>query len=39
VTVPSQPSAEPDTNAITTTTSASECTTFIGCLKHRWTQR
>jgi soluble lytic murein transglycosylase-like protein len=38
VTVPSQPSAEPDTNAITTTTSASECTSFIGCLKHRWTQ-
>jgi soluble lytic murein transglycosylase-like protein len=38
VAVPSQPS-EPDTNAITTTTSASECTTFIGCLKHRWTQR
>jgi soluble lytic murein transglycosylase-like protein len=39
VTVPSQPSVEPDTNLTTTTTSASECTTFIGCLKHRWTQR
>jgi soluble lytic murein transglycosylase-like protein len=39
VTVPSQPSTEPDTSITTTTTSASECTTFIGCLKHRWTQR
>jgi soluble lytic murein transglycosylase-like protein len=39
VTVPSQPSVEPDTNITTTTTSASECTTFMGCLKHRWTQR
>jgi soluble lytic murein transglycosylase-like protein len=39
VTVPSQPSVEPDTSITTTTTQASECTTFIGCLKHRWTQR
>jgi soluble lytic murein transglycosylase-like protein len=39
VTVPSQPVLEPDTSIITTTTSASECTTFIGCLKHRWSQR
>ena len=39
VTVPSQASVEPDTSITTTTTSASECTTFIGCLKHRWTQR
>ena len=39
VTVPSQPVLEPDTNVTITTTSASECTTFIGCLKHRWTQR
>jgi soluble lytic murein transglycosylase-like protein len=39
VTVPSQPVAEPDTNITTTTTSASECTTFMGCLKHRWSQR
>jgi soluble lytic murein transglycosylase-like protein len=39
VAVPSQPVLEPDTNIITTTTSASECTTFIGCLKHRWSQR
>jgi soluble lytic murein transglycosylase-like protein len=39
VTVPSQPSVEPDTNITTTTTSASECTSFMGCLKHRWTQR
>jgi soluble lytic murein transglycosylase-like protein len=39
VTVPSQPVLEPDTSIITTTTSASECTTFMGCLKHRWTQR
>jgi soluble lytic murein transglycosylase-like protein len=39
VTVPSQPVLEPDTSATTTTTSASECTTFIGCLKHRWSQR
>jgi soluble lytic murein transglycosylase-like protein len=39
VTVPSQPSVEPDTSITTTTTSASECTSFIGCLKHRWTQR
>jgi soluble lytic murein transglycosylase-like protein len=38
-TVPSQPVLEPDTSIITTTTSASECTTFIGCLKHRWSQR
>jgi soluble lytic murein transglycosylase-like protein len=37
--VPSQPSVEPDTSVTTTTTSASECTTFMGCLKHRWTQR
>jgi soluble lytic murein transglycosylase-like protein len=37
--VPSQPSVEPDTNLTTTTTSASECTTFVGCLKNRWTQR
>jgi soluble lytic murein transglycosylase-like protein len=39
VTVPSQPVLEPDTSITTTTTSASECTTFIGCLKHRWSQR
>jgi soluble lytic murein transglycosylase-like protein len=39
VTVPSQPVLEPDTNVTITTTSASECTTFIGCLKHRWSQR
>jgi len=39
VTVPSQPMLEPDTSVTMTTTSASECTTFIGCLKHRWTQR
>jgi hypothetical protein len=39
VTVPSQPVLEPDTSITTTTTSASECTTFMGCLKHRWTQR
>lgn len=39
VTVPSQPMTEPDTSVLTTTTSASECTTFIGCLKHRWSQR
>jgi soluble lytic murein transglycosylase-like protein len=39
VTVPSQPSVEPDTSITTTTTQASECTTFMGCLKHRWTQR
>ena len=39
VTVPSQPVLEPDTNVTITTSSASECTTFIGCLKHRWTQR
>jgi soluble lytic murein transglycosylase-like protein len=37
--VPSQPVLEPDTSITTTTTSASECTTFIGCLKHRWSQR
>ncbi|MFL5403139.1 MAG: transglycosylase SLT domain-containing protein [Gemmatimonadales bacterium] len=35
--VPSQPVIDPDSTI--TTTSASECTTFIGCLKHRWTQR
>jgi len=39
VTVPSQPVLEPDTSVTITTTSASECTTFIGCLKHRWSQR
>ena len=39
VTVPSQPMLEPDTSVTITTTSASECTTFIGCLKHRWSQR
>jgi soluble lytic murein transglycosylase-like protein len=39
VTVPSQPVLEPDTSVIITTSSASECTTFIGCLKHRWSQR
>jgi soluble lytic murein transglycosylase-like protein len=39
VTVPSQPVLEPDTSITTTITSASECTTFMGCLKHRWTQR
>jgi soluble lytic murein transglycosylase-like protein len=39
VTVPSQPVLEADTSIITTTTSASECTTFMGCLRHRWTQR
>jgi soluble lytic murein transglycosylase-like protein len=39
VAVPSQPSVEPDTSLTTTTTSASECTTFVGCLKNRWTQR
>ncbi|MEA2712387.1 MAG: hypothetical protein QOK27_348 [Gemmatimonadales bacterium] len=38
-TVPSQPVLEPDTSVTITTTSASECTTFIGCLKHRWSQR
>jgi soluble lytic murein transglycosylase-like protein len=38
VAVPSQPVLDPDTTITTTTTSASECTTFIGCLKHRWTQ-
>jgi soluble lytic murein transglycosylase-like protein len=39
VAVPSEPSVEPDTSLTTTTTSASECTTFVGCLKNRWTQR
>ena len=39
VIVPSQPVLEPDTSVTITTTSASECTTFIGCLKHRWSQR
>ena len=39
VTVPSQPVLEPDTSVTITTTSASECTTFIGCLRHRWSQR
>ena len=39
VTVPSQSVLEPDTSVTITTTSASECTTFIGCLKHRWSQR
>ncbi|HVD33410.1 MAG TPA: transglycosylase SLT domain-containing protein [Gemmatimonadales bacterium] len=39
VTVPSQPVLELDTSVTITTTSASECTTFIGCLKHRWSQR
>jgi soluble lytic murein transglycosylase-like protein len=35
--VPSQPVLNPDSTI--TTTSASECTTFMGCLKHRWSQR
>jgi soluble lytic murein transglycosylase-like protein len=39
VTVPSQPVLGSDTSVTITTTSASECTTFIGCLKHRWSQR
>jgi transglycosylase-like protein with SLT domain len=38
VTVPSQPVLVPDTSITTTTTSANECTTLIGCLKHRWTR-
>jgi hypothetical protein len=37
VAVPSQPVINPDSTI--TTTSASECTTFIGCLRHRWSQR
>jgi hypothetical protein len=37
VTVPSQPVINPDSTI--TTTSASECTTFMGCLRHRWSQR
>jgi soluble lytic murein transglycosylase-like protein len=37
--LPSQTAEEPDTSIVTTTTSASECTTFIGCLRHRWSQR
>jgi soluble lytic murein transglycosylase-like protein len=39
VSVPSQPALAQDTNVTVTTTQASECTTFIGCLRHRWTQR
>jgi hypothetical protein len=35
--VPSQPVVNADSTI--TTTSASECTTFMGCLKHRWSQR
>jgi transglycosylase-like protein with SLT domain len=35
--VPSQPVINPDSTI--TTTQASECTTFLGCLKHRWSQR
>jgi soluble lytic murein transglycosylase-like protein len=36
--IPSQPVVVADTS-VTTTTSASECTTFVGCLKNRWSSR
>jgi hypothetical protein len=38
VTLPSQPVVEPDTSITRTTTSASECNTFVGCLRQRWSQ-
>jgi soluble lytic murein transglycosylase-like protein len=38
-TVPSQPVLDPDTSVTVTTTQATECTTFVGCLRHRWAQR
>jgi hypothetical protein len=37
--IPSQPVLVADTSVTTTTTSASECTTFVGCLKNRWSSR
>jgi hypothetical protein len=39
VAIPSQPLLVSDTTITMTSTSASECTTFVGCLRNRWSSR